>query len=114
MWDGLQPVPKMAGSMHRSQLMRHLALISVSVLIAVSCATPQPGASRNASLPGHGAISISIQPNPIVAQKVSGNTYQFPFYVSVRETGGRPVTINRIALDIYAVGGIRVASETYD
>lgn len=54
-------------------------------------------------------------PNPIVAQKVSGNTYDFPFDVIVRETGGHAVTINRVTADIYAsVGGIKIGSESYD
>ena len=83
-------------------------------LTLISCATPQPGTSRNASMPGHGAISIAIQPNPIVAHKTGGNTYEFPFDVAVRETGGRAVTVNRVTVDVYAVGGVRVGSESYD
>ena len=55
-----------------------------------------------------------MQPNPIVAPHVSGNTYDLPFDISVREMGGRAVTINRVAVDVYAVGGVHLGSEIYD
>jgi hypothetical protein len=93
--------------------MKRLAAISL-VFLAAACSTPKAGTSRNAAVPGHGAISISIVPNPVVARQMSGNTYEFPFDVVVRETGGRAVTVNRVAADVYAVGGIRVASEAWD
>jgi hypothetical protein len=88
-----------------------LAAIALTIL---ACATPKAGTSRTASLPGHGAISIAIQPNPIVAHRTSGNTYEFPFDVSVRETGGRAVTINNVSIDVYALGGVKLGSESYD
>ena len=92
--------------------MKRLTVLAI-LLTTLACATPQAG-SRNASLPGHGAITISIQPNPIVARKVSGDTYEFPFDVVVRETGGRAVTVNRVSLEVYAFGGVKVGSEAYD
>jgi hypothetical protein len=66
------------------------------------------------SVPGHGAIQITIVPNPIVARQVSGDTYDFPFEVVVRETGGRPVTVRRVSADVIALGGIRIGGESYD
>ena len=93
--------------------MKRLTVLA-AVLISIGCATPRAGTSRTSSLPGHGAISIAIQPNPIVARRLGGNTYEFPFDVVVRETSGRAVTINRVTLDVYAVGGMRVGSESYD
>jgi len=93
--------------------MKRLAILAISLTI-LACATPQSGTSRNASIPGHGAISIEIVPNPIVAKPISGNTYEFPFDVVVRETGGRAVTINRVSLEVYALGGMRVGGEAYD
>src|SRR5712691_9466613 len=82
-------------------------------LLAAACATPKPGTGSSSSVPGHGAISIQIIPNPIVATRVSGNTYDFPFEVVVRETGGRAVSVDRVSANVYAVGGIRVGSESY-
>lgn len=64
--------------------------------------------------PGHGAISIQVIPNPIVANSVGGNTYEFPFEVVVRETGGHPVNVTRVSADVLALGTIRVATESYD
>jgi hypothetical protein len=93
--------------------MKRLAVTAVC-LLAVACATPQPGTSRTSSTPGHGAISLSVTPNPIVAHNVSGSTYDFPFDVSVRETAGHPVTINSVSTTVYAPGGIRVGGESYD
>src|SRR5216683_5376475 len=83
-------------------------------LLAAACATPKPGTGSSSSVPGHGAISIQIIPNPIVATRVSGNTYEFPFEVVVRETGGRTVNVDRVRADVYAIGGVRVASESYN
>ncbi len=93
--------------------MKRLAVLAV-LLTSIACATPRAGTSRDASLPGHGAITITIQPNPIVARHISGNSYEFPFDMVVRETGGRAVTINRVSLEVYAVGGVRVGAESYD
>ena len=55
-----------------------------------------------------------VAPNPIVAQSVSGNVYDFPFDVIVRETGGHPVTIHEVTADVMAVGGLHVAQDSYD
>lgn len=66
------------------------------------------------AVPGHGAITVQVAPNPIVAQPVSGNVYDFPFDIIVRETGGHPVNINRVTADVTAIGGIRVAQDSYD
>ena len=83
------------------------------LLVVAACATPRPGTGSTSSLPGHGAISIQIIPNPIVATHVSGNTYDFPFEVVVRETGGRAVNVDRVSADVYAIGGIHAGSESY-
>lgn len=40
--------------------------------------------------------------------------YEFPFDVVLRETGGHALTISRVSADVYALGGIRVANESYD
>lgn len=90
--------------------MKRVALLPV-VLLIISCAGGRGGTT---SLPGHGAITIQIVPNPIVATRVSGNTYDFPFDVVVRETGGRPVDVTRVSAEVYALGGIRLGSESYD
>jgi hypothetical protein len=93
--------------------LKHVLVISVA-LLASFCASGGRGGSGGTSQPGHGAITLQIVPNPIVAQKVSGNTYDFPFEVVIREVGGHPVEISRVSADVYALGGIRVANESYD
>ncbi len=92
--------------------MKRLAIFPL-VLVLAYCAGGG-GGSRSISQPGHGAIAIQVVPNPIMAQRVTGDTYDFPFEVLVRETGGRPVTVTRVSAEVTALGGLPVASETYD
>ncbi|HET7710574.1 MAG TPA: hypothetical protein VFL80_01455 [Thermoanaerobaculia bacterium] len=92
--------------------MKRLATLSL-ILMTVSCAGGG-GGSPSTPQPGRGAIAIQVVPNPIMAQRVSGDTYDFPFEVIVRETGGRPVTVTRVSAEVTALGGLPVASETYD
>lgn len=94
--------------------MKRFAVVATFLLVTAACSTPRAGTQNDVSVPGHGAITLTIAPNPVVAQKVSGSTYDFPFDVIVRETGGHPVTINRVTATIYGVGGIQLASESYD
>ena len=91
--------------------MRRTALLISVVLLSTFCASGGGGTSSPA---GPAAVTIQIVPNPIVAQRVSGDTYDFPFEVVVRETGGRRVEIARVSADVYALGGLRVANERYD
>lgn len=91
--------------------MRRLAILS-AVFVLAGCASRGPATT---SAPGHGAISVSLVPNPIVAKLVAPSTYEFPVEIVLRETGGHPVSITRVTLDVYALGGaIHAGSETYD
>jgi hypothetical protein len=90
------------------------AAATLLLLLAAACTSSHVGGTSSTALPGHGAIALSIKPNPIVAQHVSGSTYEFPFEVSLRETGGHPVTIQRVSADVFGPGGIRVGNESYD
>jgi len=93
--------------------MKRAAWIPLLFLVSF-CAGSGGGQSQVSSLPGHGAISIAIVPNPIVAQPVGGNTYDFPFDVIVHETGGHPVNVTRVSADVTALGGVPIATESYD
>jgi hypothetical protein len=84
------------------------------LLGAVAACAGGGGSSPSVAQPGHGAISIQLIPNPIVATNVGGDRYEFPFEVVVRETGGRSVNVNRVSADVLALGSIRVAQESYD
>jgi hypothetical protein len=86
--------------------------IAILAILLAACASPK-GSSTSAT-PGHGAIGIQVIPNPVVARNLGANTYEFPFDVLVRETGGRGVTISRVSVDVYALGGIHVGNESYD
>ena len=93
--------------------MKRLAIVPLLLCIA-ACASPRAGSTQVNAQPGHGAISMQVVPNPVVAHNVGGSTYEFPFDVIVRETAGRPVTVDRVSADVWALGGIHVANETYD
>lgn len=86
------------------------SVAALAVLFAAACATrggPAPSTTR-------GAISIAIDPNPIVARHVRGAVYEFPFEVVIRETGGSAVDIQRVTADVFALGALKVAAESYD
>ncbi|HEV7427511.1 MAG TPA: hypothetical protein VGQ46_14190 [Thermoanaerobaculia bacterium] len=93
--------------------MKRFAILFLAVL-PLACATHRAGTTRSTSTPGHGAIKLTITPNPVVATNVGGNTYEFPFDVTINETGGHPVTIERVTANVFAAGGIPVATESYD
>ena len=93
--------------------MKRLAIASV-FLALISCQSSQPAGGGTTSLPGHGAISIQIVPNPIVAVPAGGSNYDFPVDVIVRETGGRGVTVSRVKATVYGPAGIKLGDETWD
>ena len=88
-------------------------LLPVLAIIALAACNSGPRNSVTAA-PGHGAIAIQVVPNPIVATRVSGDTYDFAFDVVVRETAGRPVNVTRVTATVYAPGGFTVAEESWD
>jgi hypothetical protein len=91
--------------------MRKLALFLTLVALVACQNGPQDGVT---SVPGHGAIAIQVVPNPIVATQVSGNTYDFPFEIVIRETAGRPVNVTRVGIRVVLAGGITVHEESWD
>ena len=87
--------------------------IAALSLLMAGCAHQ---AAQSVSQSGHGAITLAIAPNPIVAEPVSGSTnnlYGFPFDVVVRETGGHALKIDSVSLTVYAFG-MQVNYDKYD
>jgi hypothetical protein len=87
-----------------------LAVIS---LVAAFCSGGGGGNSQPVVSPGRAALEIFVEPNPIVATKVSGNTYDFPFAIGIRERGGVPVEIQRVGIEVLTLGTISVYERTY-
>ena len=86
-------------------------LICVALVLVAACSSSRgPGTT---SVPGQGAISVEVVPNPIVARRVSGDLYEFPVDVTVRETGGRRVNITRVSVNVFA-GALNVGGENWD
>ena len=86
-------------------------LLPLLFLLAACGGSQLPGTR---SVPGHGAISVEIVPNPVVARRVSGETYDLPFEVVVRETGGRPVEITEVSATATIPGGLTFDLESWD
>ncbi|MGA7616199.1 MAG: hypothetical protein WBX15_13575 [Thermoanaerobaculia bacterium] len=89
-----------------------LILAAVFSLALTSCVSSTTAPEQAPPAPGHGALAIAIVPNPIVATRVSGSTYDFPFDVHVSNSGSLPVTIDRIDMDVTALGGVRIYSKS--
>jgi hypothetical protein len=89
-------------------------LLPIFTLLAsfglLQCATAGPVQTPPAA--GHGALAIAIVPNPIVATRVTGDVYDFPFDVRVSNPGSLSVTIDEVRIDVTALGGIRIHSES--
>lgn len=83
-------------------------------LLATLAACSQAPRDGVTSVPGRGAISVRVEPNPIVAKHVSGNTYELPFDVVVRETGGRPVNVTSVSVTVFFTGGLSLGRESWD
>lgn len=85
-------------------------------LLLATAGCSSSGADRRTATvqPGQGSLTISVNPNPIRAQRVSGDVYNFPFEIIVGERGGAPVTIDRVSVEVTALGGLNVYSESYD
>lgn len=62
---------------------------------------------------GRAQLEVFVEPNPIVARPVSGNTYDFPFEIGIRERGGVPVEIQRVGIEVIGLGIINLYSKTY-
>lgn len=92
--------------------MRHVAPALALLIVFAACSSNN--APTTTAVPGQGAISVHVDPNPIRATRVSGDTYDFPFEVVVRETGGRAVTVNRVTATVTAFGGLTIHRESWD
>jgi len=86
-----------------------LRLAALTLLVA-GCAHQ---AAQSIPQSGHGAITLTVAPNPIVAKQVSGSTFDFPFDIVVRETGGHSLSIASLSLTVYAFG-MAVNHDRYD
>jgi hypothetical protein len=81
------------------------------LFFAMACGSSSP---VDRATPGHGAITVQIVPNPVVARQVSGGMYEVPFEVVVRETGGRRVDITRVSATATVGGGLTFDLESWD
>ncbi len=68
---------------------------------------------ESVSVPVRGQIDLDIQPNPVRAKRVDGETWTFPFEVVLREVGGVDIEIEEIRARV-TVGGIAVLTQVVD
>lgn len=89
-------------------------IASLLLVITISGCSSSGGSDTTAVRSGQGSLAITVTPNPIRAQQVSGDVYDFPFEIIVTERGGADVTIDRVSVDVTALGGLNIYSESYD
>jgi hypothetical protein len=81
-----------------------------ALLLIAACAGVAP---ESVSLPVRGQIELEIQPNPVRARRVAGDTWTFPFEVVLREVGGVEVEIEEIRAAV-TIAGIAVLTQVVD
>ena len=94
--------------MKRINPMIALAAVCISLTYCASPTNPTQAPIE----PGQGALSLAIDPNPIVAVRVSGDTYRFPFDIRISNPGILPVQIEEVGMEVTALGGLPVHSES--
>jgi hypothetical protein len=87
-----------------------LALALLSIACADRAPAPATAPAPAQTAPREGALQILVDPNPIVAIPAGGTTFEFPFTIALRETGGATVTVERVGIDVLSVGGLKVYS----
>jgi len=87
--------------------------LAVLLLLSVLAACRHGAQTSIHTVPGHGAISIEVVPNPIVAKRVTGHSYDFPFEIVLKETGGHAVRVTQISMTVFAPGGFPVSHEIW-
>lgn len=85
-------------------------VVALFVLAFVACHGARTGVH---SVPGQGAVAIEVVPNPIIAKHISGTLWEFACDVTLRETGGRPVTVQNVSATVFA-GALQVGREEWD
>lgn len=91
-------------------MMRTIASLTLALLFAACAGGGAPAPATAPAEAARGELRITVDPNPIVAYPV-GDRYDFPFTIALRETGGSSVTVNRVGIDVLALGGLKVHSE---
>jgi hypothetical protein len=89
-----------------------LPCAALLLVTSIGCRSTKPPAPPPAN--GRGAISVEVVPNPIVAKRVSGDMFEFPFDVVVRETGGRAINVTSVDVTVVAFAGLTLGHETWD
>lgn len=99
--------------MHRTVCIRKTSwCILLFAFTLAGCSGSRGGTAPPVVVPGRAALQIIVEPNPIVVQHVSGNTYDFPFEIGIAERGGVSVEIQRVGVSA-GLGGITMYSKTY-
>src|SRR5512142_2378246 len=83
--------------------MRRTLLLALLLSACSSLETEKPAVLK-------GQLVLEVDPNPIVATRVSDKTWEFPFDIVMREAGGVDLQIESFTIDVYVLGAIHVFS----
>jgi hypothetical protein len=86
------------------------ASVALIALAFVACHGARTGVH---SVPGQGAVTIEVAPNPILAKHISGTLWEFACDVTLRETGGRPISVQNVSATVFA-GALQVGRESWN
>lgn len=87
--------------------MRRLLLLALVLTACSSLETEKPAVMK-------GRLVLEVDPNPIVATRISDKTWEFPFDIVMREAGGVDLQIESFTIDVYVLGAIHVFSAPYE
>ncbi len=88
--------------------------LALGAITLAGCGTTQDTIIQDTEVRPMGALSVRVVPNPIVAQRASGENWTFPFDVVVQETGGSNVQVQRVSIRVTAFGSIPVYTDTQE
>ncbi|HEU5161842.1 MAG TPA: hypothetical protein VFV54_01735 [Thermoanaerobaculia bacterium] len=80
------------------------------LLVVSACAGVAP---ESVTVPARGEIDLDIQPNPVRARRLEGETWTFPFEVVLREVGGVDIEIEEIRATV-TIAGVSVLTQVVD
>lgn len=89
-----------------------IAALSLVLSLALTAGCASTPAGTSAGMEQQAAVTVSVNPNPIIATQMADGRWDFPFRVLITERNGVAVEIEQVRADVLAFGGMRVHQQT--